>query len=82
MDLVGALGLPYVPRQAQGLRLRRDPFVAHVPVAARSQVLTPAAATPSRLRRERHLVFLALQLPPPWGLFQVPDIDLPDTEPA
>jgi hypothetical protein len=32
MDLVGALGLPRLLCQAQGLRLRRDPFLGHVPL--------------------------------------------------
>jgi hypothetical protein len=32
VDLVGALGLSRLLRQAQGLRLRRDPFLGHVPL--------------------------------------------------
>jgi hypothetical protein len=32
MDLVGVLGLPQLLGEAQGLLVRRDPFVAHVPL--------------------------------------------------
>jgi len=35
VDLVGALGLPQLLREAQGLLLRRDPFLGHVSLAAR-----------------------------------------------
>jgi hypothetical protein len=31
---VGALELPRLHRQAQGLRLRCDPFLGHVPLGA------------------------------------------------
>jgi hypothetical protein len=33
VDLVGALELPGLLGEAQGLRLRRDPFLAYVPLA-------------------------------------------------
>lgn len=33
MDLVGVLGLPELRREAQGLRVRRDPRLGHVPLA-------------------------------------------------
>jgi hypothetical protein len=32
MDLVGALVLPGLLREAQGLRVRQDPRVGHVPL--------------------------------------------------
>src|SRR6476659_4927055 len=32
VDLVGALGLPRLLRQAQGLLVRRDPLLGHVPL--------------------------------------------------
>jgi hypothetical protein len=33
MDLVGVLGLPQLLFEAQGLLVRRDPALAHVPLA-------------------------------------------------
>ena len=35
MDLVGALGLPQLPVEAQGLRVRIDGPLDHVPLARR-----------------------------------------------
>jgi hypothetical protein len=36
VDLVVVLGLPPLLRQAQGLLVRRDPLLGHVPLAARA----------------------------------------------
>src|SRR5579862_75293 len=41
MDLVGVLGLPELLRQAQGLCLRRDPLLGHVPLDSESDPECP-----------------------------------------
>jgi hypothetical protein len=43
VDLVGVLGLSRLRRQAQGLRVRRDSVVGHVPLGRTSSSLSRAA---------------------------------------
>src|SRR5262245_31911113 len=48
MDLVGALELPRLRREAQGLRVRADPIVGHVPLAHGASAPHGTALQPSR----------------------------------
>src|SRR5579862_4081111 len=63
MDLVGVLGLPELLRQAQGLCLRRDPLLGHVPLDSESDPECPQRDSNPRYGLERAATWTASR----WG---------------